>query len=233
MQTLQLFRDYWAENLKRTFLQWGAGDAVFSLVGYVIFLVIGSRFAPLPSALALAAIAWFVVLLTVITPMRMWVRLRPQPLDVEVSLSGLGANPWLPFDLRDLDEGDRPEWWALQLSTLRVTNRSSTRALNLSIEFVLGDGEELLLREEPYDMYRRQGEPFFGGDLLPNPLHLDPESTRKGEIVYPLFGEDVSLVKDADLAETGLLRLRDYVSGETKGFPIRHLPGFAQEQPTE
>ena len=207
---------------------------MFSLVGYVIFLVIGSRFAPLPSALALAAIAWFVVLLTVITPMRMWGRLRPQPFDVEVSLGGLGANPWLPSDLRDLDEGDRPEWWALQLFTLRVTNRTSTRALNLSIEFVLGDGEGLVLREEPYDMFRRRGEPFFGGDLLPNPLHLDPESTRKGEIVYPLmFGEDVSVVKDADLAETGLLRLRDYVSGETKDFPIRDLLGFAQEQPTE
>lgn len=228
-------REYWRENFRLSLYGLRTMRSLVALVvaafGTAVYWVIRDParseavITVLVQLTGLILLSWFAILLLVVTPARIWREAQPRPLDIAVAVEAFSV------DLQWVPEGvpmERPptDWLLVRFHNLQVTNRSSTEKLNLLIKYILPAQEtpptpEIVLHEHAHEFFRQNGE--WGDEALPNPLHLDPQSTRKNDLFFPVTNPvHIEVFSDGPW-ERGLLLVRDLVSDQVKQIPFDSL----------
>lgn len=219
-------REYWYENFRLSLKGLGTLRSVIALiaaaVGTVGLWVIrepARSEAVMTVVVQLTAsilLFWFAILLLVVTPAKMWREAKPRPLEIAVSLGSFSVqSQWVPESVPVIKERPPTDWWLACFLNLQITNKSSTENLNLLIKYILPAQDapptsEIVLDEHAYEFFRQIGE--WGDEAMPNPLHLEPQSTRKRDLFFPVTNPDDIEVFSGGLWGRGSLLIRDLVS---------------------
>lgn len=109
------------------------------------------------------------------------------------------------------------------LNGLIITNGSPKIGMN--VLFSLRLSEDVILRDERYDLMRRQGVSFIAqGPMLPNPLDLRDTPTRKGSLAFPTtFAAERQAAEDSEQLRRATLVAFDLASEKRREYKLAEL----------
>ena len=207
---------YWRENVWRSLNAWDKGDRVSVLIAALAALILAVLSAlgvqmrtddwDTGSTILLGLGVWFVVLVTLITPARMWLgqRQRLESLqlpDIEIEIHRLAKGLPRPKQLFAGSVSTAHEvFWSIEVT---VTNTTDTQQgiRDFRLEFVDESERYVLTRLLP-DSERAQ-EYELPRSLLPRDIVLTPQEPLTGYLVF------VDERESPDYPDKALLRYRD------------------------
>ena len=108
----------------------------------------------------------------------------------------------------------------VRLGNVRLTNRSETKPANLTFTLAITDtdGTQLVV-EEPYFSRFWKPQPDIQEKYLPNPAHVPPGGTRKGDLGFVPW-KNQRRPDPKDPATRFELRVKDYQTEQEQSYPF-------------